>query len=95
MGLNARNPDFVACEQQTADQPEHSRSLISAFVIHYHNNGADQPAPWSALLVIRCLKSKTTRSEYLLIFYFIFWWASTWYSLWLRVWKSFNMLLNG
>ena len=45
MGLNARNPDFVACEQQTADQPEHSRSLISAFVIHYHNNGADQPAP--------------------------------------------------
>ena len=28
-----RKPDFVACEQQSADQLAHSRCLISAFVI--------------------------------------------------------------
>ena len=32
MGLNARNPDFVACEQQKA----HSRSLINTFVVQSH-----------------------------------------------------------
>ena len=32
---HTRNPDFVACEQHGADQPAHTRSLISAFVIHY------------------------------------------------------------
>ena len=34
----AKIPDFVACEQQNnkgADQPAHSRRLISAFVVHY------------------------------------------------------------
>ena len=41
MGLDARNTDFVACEQQrpqTRYQTAHLRSLISAFVIHYLEN---------------------------------------------------------
>ena len=32
MGLVSKKTDFVACEQQTADQAEHTGSLISTFV---------------------------------------------------------------
>ena len=35
MGCDARNPDFVACEQQRRNQPAHLGSLISAFDILY------------------------------------------------------------
>ena len=35
MGLDAKNPDFVATNNKDADQPAHLCSLISAFVINY------------------------------------------------------------
>ena len=33
-GLNTRKPVLGVCEQQRCNQPEHSRSLISALFIH-------------------------------------------------------------
>ena len=35
MGLDLRKPDFVYANKKGADQPEHSHSLISTFVISY------------------------------------------------------------
>ena len=34
MGHVVRKPDVTACENKGAGQPAHSRSLISAFVVH-------------------------------------------------------------
>ena len=49
MSLDARKPVFRVCEQQSlgAEQPAHSRSLISAFVIH----------------LLECIESKLTTSK--------------------------------
>ena len=34
LDLGARKPEIIAFEHQSADQPAHSRSLVSAFVVH-------------------------------------------------------------
>ena len=35
IGLDARKPVFIVCEQHMTDQPAHLSNLISAFVIRF------------------------------------------------------------